>query len=133
MKKLTGITIAVSAALLGATLAVAKLPPPPPLDEKGKAAAEEKKAKDAAAAEAAKKALAEAEDRAVKSYQATMKSQGKPALKPVAIAAAAAPGAAAAKPGAPAAAPAAGAPAPAAAGAAPAKPAAPAKTEPAKK
>ena len=73
----------------GASSAWAKIPPPPPPDEKAKAAAEEKKAKDAIAAEKAKTAQAEAEDRAVKNYQANMKKAGKPIPKPTPIVAAA--------------------------------------------
>jgi len=38
---LKGITVVVGA-VIGASIAWAKIPPPPPLDEKGKAAAEEK-------------------------------------------------------------------------------------------
>ena len=76
---------------LGAGGAWAKIPPPPPPDEKAKAAAEEKKAKDAAAAEAAKAEQTAAEDKAVKSFQAKMKKQGKPIPKPTPVVAAATP------------------------------------------
>lgn len=72
------------ALLLTASAAWAKLPPPPPMDPAAKAAADEKKA---AAAAAAKAALAAAQDRAVQSYQANMKKAGKPAAKPVPMAA----------------------------------------------
>ena len=75
--------------VFAASTAWAKIPPPPPPDEKAKAAAEEKKAKDAAAAEKAKAAQAEAEDKAVKNYQANMKRLGKPIPKPTPIVAAA--------------------------------------------
>ncbi|HXN16184.1 MAG TPA: hypothetical protein VN878_07385 [Usitatibacter sp.] len=66
----------------------AKLPPPPPPDEKAKAAAEAKKAKDAIAAEEAKRDQTSAEDRAVKSFQSTMRKSGRPVPKPTPIAAA---------------------------------------------
>ena len=74
-------------AVLFAGAVWAKIPPPPPPDEKAKAAAEEKKAKDAVAAEAAKKAQADAEEKAVKNYQGNMKKAGKPIPKPVLMAA----------------------------------------------
>jgi len=79
------------ALLLTASAAWAKLPPPPPaapVDPAAKAAADEKKA---AAAAAAKAALAAAEDRAVQNYQANMKKAGKPAAKPIPVAAPAKP------------------------------------------
>ena len=75
--------------VFAASTAWAKIPPPPPPDEKAKAAAEEKKAKDAAGAEKAKAAQAEAEEKAVKNYQANMKRLGKPIPKPTPIVAAA--------------------------------------------
>ena len=62
---------------LACSAAWAKIPPPPPLDEKSKAVAEEKKVKADATAESAKKALAEAQDRAVKNYRTHMKKSGK--------------------------------------------------------
>jgi hypothetical protein len=74
---------------LAAGAAWAKIPPPPPPDEKAKAAAEEKKAKDAVTAAQAKADQEAAEDKAVKSFQANMKKQGKPVPKPTPIAAAA--------------------------------------------
>lgn len=63
-------------ALLGAGIAVAKLPPPPPMDDAAKAAAEQKKAKDAAAAEQAKLQQAKAEDRVAAKYIADEKAKG---------------------------------------------------------
>jgi rod shape-determining protein MreC len=91
----------ISALVLGASCAWAKIPPPPPPDEKAKAAAEEKKAKDAAAAEKAKADQAAVEEATVKNFQANMKKKGKPIPKPTPIAAAAPakPAAAPAKPG----------------------------------
>lgn len=74
--------------------AFAKLPPPkpaPPLDPVAVAAKAEK---DKAAAEKAKVLQADAEDRAVKNFQANMKKAGKPVPKPTPIVVAAAPGAA---------------------------------------
>ena len=91
MGKLMRSTVLAVAFVAGASVAWAKLPPPPPPDDKAKAAAEEKKAKDAVAAEAAKKAQVEAEDRAIKNYQANMKKAGKPIPKPTPIVAAATP------------------------------------------
>jgi hypothetical protein len=94
----------ISALVLGASCAWAKIPPPPPPDEKAKAAAEEKKAKDAAAAEKAKADQAAVEEATVKNFQANMRKKGKPIPKPTPIAAAAPakpgePAKAAAKPG----------------------------------
>jgi len=63
-------------ALLGASIAVAKLPAPPPMDDKAKAAAEEKKAKDAAAADQVKLQQAKAEDRVAAKYIADQKAKG---------------------------------------------------------
>jgi hypothetical protein len=63
-------------ALLGASIAIAKLPPPPPMDDKAKAAAEEKKAKDAAAADQVKLQQAKAEDRVAAKYIADQKAKG---------------------------------------------------------
>lgn len=80
-----------AAVLIAAASAAAKLPPPAPLTDAQKQAAEEKKAKDAQAADKAKADQAAAEDRAVKNYQANMKSQGKPIPKPVPVAAASTP------------------------------------------
>lgn len=74
--------ILAAVALAAAATAVAKLPPPPPPTDAQKHAAEEKKEKDKAAAEKAKEDLAEAQDRAVKSYRANMKHEGKPIAKP---------------------------------------------------
>jgi hypothetical protein len=84
-------SICVLALVFAGSAAWAKIPPPPPPDEKAKAAAEEKKAKDAVAAEKAKAVQTEAEDRAVKNYQANMKKAGKPIPKPTPIVAAAPP------------------------------------------
>ena len=87
MKTRIPVAVMVSALVLGASCAWAKIPPPPPPDEKAKAAAEEKKAKDAAAAEKAKAEQAAAEDATVKNFQANMKKKGKPIPKPTAVAA----------------------------------------------
>jgi hypothetical protein len=87
MSKLMRSAVFAVAFVAGASVAWAKLPPPPPLDEKGKAAAEEKKAKAAEAAAKAKEAYAAAVDRAVKNYQANMKTAGKPIPKSAPVAA----------------------------------------------
>jgi hypothetical protein len=87
MSTRAAIVAMISALVLGASLAWAKIPPPPPPDEKAKAAAEEKKAKDAAAAEKAKAELSAAEDATVKNFQGNMRKMGKPVPKPVAVAA----------------------------------------------
>lgn len=107
-------SIALAAVALVTSAAWAKIPPPPPAappTEAQKTAAEEKKKKDADAAAKAKADQANAEDRAVKSFQANMKKTGKPIPKPTPIVAAAAPPPAPAKAGAPAAPAKAGAPA----------------------
>lgn len=96
-KRIQMAALAVSLAF-AASAAWAKLPPPPPVDPAKKAADDEKKA---AAAAKAKQDQAEAEDRAVKNYQANMKKAGKPipkATPAVAPAAAAKPGDAKATP-----------------------------------
>jgi len=74
--------------------AFAKLPPPNPVPPLDPVAAAAKAEKDKAAAEKAKALQADAEDRAVKNFQANMKKTGKPVPKPTPIVVAAAPGAA---------------------------------------
>ncbi len=83
-KRIQMAALAVSLAF-AASAAWAKLPPPPPVDPAKKAADDEKKA---AAAAKAKQDQAEAEERAVKNYQANMKKAGKPIPKatPAAVA-----------------------------------------------
>lgn len=74
--------------------ALAKLPPPKPAPPLDPVAAAAKAEKDKAAADKAKAQQADAEDRAVKNFQANMKKAGKPVPKPTPIVVAAAPGAA---------------------------------------
>ena len=74
--------------------ASAKLPPPKPTPPLDPVAAAAKAEKDKATAEKAKALQADAEDRAVKNFQANMKKAGKPIPKPTSIIVAAAPGSA---------------------------------------
>ncbi len=85
--KIVQITCALSLMLFGAD-SFSKLPPPPPVDPVATAAKAEK---DKATAEKTKVQQAAAEDKAVKSFQATMKKAGKPIPKPTPIVVAAAP------------------------------------------
>ncbi|HEY1460535.1 MAG TPA: formate dehydrogenase [Casimicrobiaceae bacterium] len=80
------------ATLLGAGIAIAKLPAPPPMDDAAKAAAEDKKAKEAAAADQGKLQQAKAEDRVAAKYIADQKAKGvtvTPQMGPTAAAVAA--------------------------------------------